>query len=214
MPPETLSAPEESALSSPPSDIQELDDGSVIVDLGSDEGDLSSENDFSANLAETLDSFELNTIASELSDLIEKDKKAREARDKQQEEGIRRTGLGNDAPGGAAFDGASKVVHPLLAEGCVDFSARAIKELFPSNGPVRTKIQGEATDAKLLKAKAKRDFLNFYLVERMPEYRSEKETLLTQLPLGGSQYEKYWFDGKRHRSNRRCTRWPTRVIGS
>ena len=197
--PEQLSAPENSALSSPPSDIQELEDGSVIVDLESDEGDFSSAEDFSANLAETLDPFELNTIASQLVDLIEKDKKAREERDKQQEEGIRRTGLGNDAPGGATFDGASKVVHPVLAEGCVDFSARAIKELFPSNGPVRTKIQGESTEAKLRKAKNKRDFLNFYLTERMPEYRSEKETLLTQLPLGGSQYEKYWFDGKRIR---------------
>lgn len=199
MPPETLSdlstlPPDPSSLGS----ITELEDGSAIVEDPSDAVDSSAE-DFSANLAETLDPFELNTIASELMDLIEKDKKAREERDKQQEEGIRRTGLGNDTPGGAAFDGASKVVHPLLAEGCVDFSARAIKELFPSNGPVRTKIQGEATDAKLLKAKAKRDFLNFYLVERMPEYRSEKETLLTQLPLGGSQYEKYWFDGKRIR---------------
>lgn len=178
--------------------ITELEDGSAIVEDPSDTVASSAE-DFSANLAETLDPFELNTIASELMDLIEKDKKAREARDKQQEEGIRRTGLGNDTPGGAAFDGASKVVHPLLAEGCVDFSARAIKELFPSNGPVRTKVQGEVTEAKLRKAKAKRDFLNFYLVERMPEYRSEKETLLTQLPLGGSQYEKYWFDGKRIR---------------
>jgi hypothetical protein len=185
----------------PPSslgDITELEDGSAIVEDSSDAVEFSPE-DFGANLAESLDQFQLNTIASDLLELIEKDKVAREERDKQQEEGIRRTGLGNDAPGGATFDGASKIVHPVLAEGCVDFSARAIKELFPSNGPVRTKITGEATEALLKKAKSKRDFLNFYLTERMPEYRAEKETLLTQLPLGGSQYEKYWFDGKRVR---------------
>lgn len=197
--PETVS--DLSTLPQPPSslgEITELEDGSALVEDPSEAVD-SSAPAHDANLAEELPFFELNQIATDLVDLIEKDREARKERDKQQEEGIRRTGLGDDAPGGATFDGASKVVHPILAEGCVDFSARAIKELFPSNGPVRTKIVGDSTDAKLQKAKAKRDFLNFYLVERMPEYRSEKETLLTQLPLGGSQYEKYWFDGKRVR---------------
>jgi len=178
--------------------VEELADGSAVITDLPEEEEVTSD-DFYSNLAESMSNFELNTISTSLIDLIEKDKEARKARDAAQEEGIRRTGLGDDAPGGATFDGAAKVVHPVLAEGCVDFSARAIKELFPSNGPVRTKIQGEATSLKLDKARKKRDFLNFYLVERMPEYRSEKETLLTQLPLGGSQYEKYWFDGRRIR---------------
>lgn len=189
--PETIPVPELEG-------VVELEDGSAVIEgLEADTPD--GESSFYENLAETLDDFKLNSLASDLLDLIEKDQKAREERDKQQEEGIRRTGLGNDAPGGATFDGASKVVHPLLAEGCVDFSARAIKELFPSNGPVKTKTMGEADEKMLKKARRKRDFLNFYLVERMPEYRAEKEALLTQLPLGGSQYEKYWFDGKRVR---------------
>ena len=179
-------------------DITELDDGSILVEEPSEEV-VSSADDHYANLAETLDPFNLNRIATDLLELIEKDKEARKERDKQQEEGIQRTGLGDDAPGGATFDGATKTVHPVLAEGCVDFSARAIKELFPSNGPVKTKTLGEETAALLNKAKRKRDFLNFYITNRMPEYRSEKEVLLTQLPLGGSQYEKYWFDGKRVR---------------
>lgn len=176
--------------------VEEQDDGSALVSVPEEpEVDRS----FSENLAETLDQFKLNTIASVLLDLIEKDREARADRDKQQEEGIRRTGLGDDAPGGAQFDGASKVVHPLLAEGCVDFSARAIKELFPANGPVKTKIYGIQDTAKLEKAKRKRDFLNFYTTVRMPEYRSEKEILLTQLPLGGSQYEKYWPNAAKKR---------------
>ena len=177
--------------------LTELEDGSVLVEgLPEAEG---AESSFSANLAETLDTFTLNTIATSLLELIEKDEEARKERDKQQEEGIRRTGLGDDAPGGATFDGASKVVHPALAEGCVDFSARAIKELFPANGPVRTRVNGQDNESLLDKARRKRDFLNFYITRRMPEYRAEKEILLTQLPLGGSQYEKYWFDGKRVR---------------
>lgn len=179
-------------------ELTELEDGSVLVE-GLDEEPQEIDTNFSANLAETLDAFTLNTIASDLIELIDRDKKAREKRDELQEEGIRRTGLGDDAPGGADFSGATRVVHPILAEGCVDFSARGIKELFPANGPVKTRINGQTNEASLDKARRKRDFLNFYLTNRMPEYRSEKEILLTQLPLGGSQYEKYWFDGGRIR---------------
>jgi hypothetical protein len=182
----------------PPDGVTELEDGSALVEDPS-ETVASSTDDFGANLAETLSEFELNTISSSLVELIEADKTAREERDKQQAEGIRRTGLGDDAPGGATFEGASKIVHPVLAEGCVDFSARAIKELFPANGPVKTKIFGKVDEQKLEKSRKKRDFLNWYVTEKMPEYRSEKEILFTQLPLGGSQYEKYWFDGKRVR---------------
>ena len=69
-------------------------------------------------------------------------------RDKQYEEGIKRTGMGNDAPGGATFMGASKVVHPAMAEGCVDFASRAIKEMFPPDGPVKSKIVGKQDDIK------------------------------------------------------------------
>lgn len=179
--------------------INELEDGSAIIENIDNNASSDNETDHNANIAETLDEYKLNSVAGELLDLIEKDKEARKQRDKQQEEGIRRTGLGDDAPGGAQFDGASRIVHPVLAEGCVDFSARAIKELFPVNGPVKTRIHGLKDEAAIEKAKRKRDFLNFYLTVRMPEYRSEKEILLTQLPLGGSQYEKYWPDPTKKR---------------
>lgn len=200
MPDTTLLDQSSFGLDAPLPGVTELPDGGALVELDSEPVDSSTEDsEHTANLAESLDKFKLTSIASTLLELIEKDREARVERDKLQEEGIRRTGLGDDAPGGATFDGASRVVHPVLAEGCVDFSARAIKELFPSNGPVRTKIYGVAGDVALEGARKKRDFLNWYLVEKMTEYRSEKEALLTQLPLGGSQYEKYWFDGKRVR---------------
>ena len=120
-------------------------------------------------------------------------------RDKQYEEGIRRTGMGNDAPGGATFMGASKVVHPAMAEGCVDFAARAIKELFPPDGPVKTKVLGKMDDLKAETAERKKDFLNWQISEQIEEFRDEQEQLLTQLPLGGSQYFKLWFDEEKKR---------------
>jgi hypothetical protein len=180
------------------SNVEELPDGSAIVKLDNMKGPEENP-DFYENLAEKLGNLELDKIALKYLDLIEKDKQAREERDKQYEEGIRRTGLGHDAPGGAQFTGASKVVHPVMAEACVDFAARAIKELFPPDGPVRTKIIGEMTEEKVAIAERKRDYMNWQLTEQIEEYRDEQEQMLTQLPLGGSQFLKLWYDDKKKR---------------
>ena len=181
-------------------DVEEQDDGSAIVRLEDDDllGPEDSP-DFYENLADSIDSYDLSRIALKYLELVEKDKSAREGRDKQYEEGLRRTGLGQDAPGGASFMGASKVVHPIMAEGCVDFAARAIKELFPPDGPVRSKILGEVTEQKTMIAERKRDYMNYQLTEKIEEYRDEEEQLLTQLPLGGSQYMKIWYDESKKR---------------
>ena len=179
-------------------DVEELEDGSAIVRLDDLKGP-EEDPDFYANLADSIDSIKLDGLALKYLDLIEKDKQAREDRDKQYEDGLRRTGLGHDAPGGAQFMGASKVVHPIMAEACVDFAARAIKELFPPDGPVKTKIIGETTEEKVDKAERKRDYMNWQLTEQIEEYRDEQEQMLTQLPLGGSQYMKMWYDETKKR---------------
>jgi hypothetical protein len=193
--------------------IDELEDGSAIVDMP--EMDMEEQPDGSAiiemddgpefnpefydNLADIVDAGELSDLTFRYMDLLESDKQARELRDKQYEEGIRRTGMGNDAPGGATFMGASKVVHPAMAEGCVDFAARAIKEMFPPDGPVKSKIVGKQDDAKAKIAERKVDFLNWQITEQIEEFRDEQEVLMTQLPLGGSQYFKLWFDEDKKR---------------
>lgn len=149
---------------------------------------------FEANLAEYLEETEMEKVATDLLKKIDRDKEARKRRDEQYEEGIRRTGMGNDAPGGAAFTGASRAVHPMLAEGCVDFAASAMRELFPPNGPARTKIEGEVTKEKLQAAQRQERYLNWQLTEQISEYCEELEQTLTQVPMGGSQYMKFWYD--------------------
>ncbi len=177
-------------------EIEELPDGSAIVKL--DNGPLE-DSGFYSNLAEKMPENVLQTMASNMLQLIEKDKQARSKRDEQYEEGIRRTGLGNDAPGGATFTGASKVVHPAMAEACIDFMSRAIKELFPPDGPVKTNIIGEADDERMRIAERKRDWMNWQLTDQIEEFRDEMEQMLTQLPLGGSQYMKIWYDTQKKR---------------
>lgn len=174
-------------------EVIELEDGSVVINF-QDKVGPQKDPDFYANLAETLDEGVLDALANEYLDYIDVDREARKERDKQYEDGLRRTGLGKDAPGGATFDGASKVVHPVMAESCVDFAASAAKELLPPSGIVKSNIKGAEDQQKEKIADRKVTFLNWQLTEQVAEYRDEMEQLLTQLPLGGSQYLKWRFD--------------------
>jgi hypothetical protein len=179
-------------------EIIELEDGSVIINMEQTKGPKDSPK-FYENLAESLDDATLDQLANDYLDFIDNDQDARKTRDKQYEEGLRRTGLGKDAPGGATFDGASKVVHPVMAESCVDFAASSAKELLPPEGIVKANIKGTDNKDKLEIAERKANFLNWQLTEQIPEYRDEMEQLLTQLPLGGSQFLKWRWDSEQTR---------------
>lgn len=171
--------------------VEEQEDGSaLIIDPPTEEAPVE---DFYANLAETLPSEQLNDISNSLETAIELDIQSREKRDKYYSEGLRKTGLSEELVSNAAFDGSSTVVHPILAEVSVDFSARAIKELFPAAGPV--KINTESTDMQSMdRAELKRKYLNWQLTEQIVEFRDNFEQCLTQLPPGGSQYIKFGVD--------------------
>lgn len=176
-------------------DVEDLDDGGALVTMGIE---VKVQNEFYENLADVLPESGMNDLATELLDAIKRDKEARKKRDEQYEEGLKRTGLGDDAPGGADFTGASRVVHPILTEVSIDFAARAMKELFPrtgpDSGPVKEQIIGEPTQEKVEKAKRKSRYMNWQLTRQMPEFRAELEQLMTQVPLGGGQYLKLTWD--------------------
>ena len=174
-------------------EVEDTEDGGAIIREKNDEDHATKLAHF-ANIVDEVDQDLLKTAISDLLEKISNDKEAREKRDKQYEEGLRRTGLGDDAPGGAQFTGANKVVHPMLVEACVDFSARFMKEVFPPAGPVKSKIYGERDKSKIQKAERKAEFMNWQTTEQMVEFRGELEQLSTQLPLGGGQYMKFMWN--------------------
>ena len=181
-----------------PNEVEDTEDGGAIIRTGGEEDNRAKARHF-ANIVDEVDQSKLKAAVNDLLDKISKDKEAREKRDKLYEEGLRRTGLGDDAPGGAQFSGANKVVHPMLVEACVDFSARVMKEIFPPNGPVKSKILGEKEKEKVERAERKAEFMNWQTTEQMPEFRGELEQLSTQLPLGGAQYMKYMWSPQHRR---------------
>ena len=174
-------------------EVEDTEDGGAIIRMKNDEDEKVHLEHF-ANIVDEVDPSMLKEAVNDLLEKIERDKEAREKRDKQYEEGLRRTGLGDDAPGGAQFTGANKVVHPMLVEACVDFSARFMKEVFPPNGPVKSKILGVQDHAKVTKGQRKAAFMNWQTTEQMTEFRGELEQLSTQLPLGGGQYMKFMWN--------------------
>ena len=180
------------------SEVEDTEDGGAIIRLENEEDERKNLEHF-ANIVDEVDPTQLNAAVQDLLEKIDRDKEAREKRDKLYEEGLRRTGLGDDAPGGAQFNGANKVVHPMLVEACVDFSARFMKEVFPPTGPVKSKIYGMSDKAKVEKAQRKATFMNWQTTEQMTEFRGELEQLSTQLPLGGGQYMKFMWNPQHRR---------------
>jgi len=197
---EAFNAPSES-------DVTDTDDGGAIVKIGADEG-VAVNREWYENIRDEFDDPTLNELYIRLEQDIDRDRKSREKRDRDYEEAIKRTGLGKETPGGADFEGASKAVHPMLTEATIDFASRAIKELMPPNGPVKVFVPGKNPEPyRFQKGERVKNYMNWQFLQQMPDFRSELEQLLTQLPLGGSQYMRLVYDGQKKRPV--PTYWPS-----
>ena len=102
-----------------------LEDGSAV--FGQEEMPMVNAN-FDVNLAELIDPDELNKIASQLSEGIEKDKSSRDDWEKTYQDGLKYLGMKFDSERSEPFAGASGVIHPLLGEAVTSFQAQAYKE--------------------------------------------------------------------------------------
>ena len=84
--------------------------------------------------------------------------------------------------------------HPMITEAVVRFQSETITEMFPAQGPVRTKIIGKETPEKLEAAQRVEADMNYELTEVMREFRPEQERMLWSLPATGSAFKKVYYD--------------------
>jgi hypothetical protein len=145
------------------------------------------------NLVESLDSDELDSIAGKVIEGFEADKESRGEWEDTFEKGFDLLGL-KLRETTEPFEGACTAVHPLLIESAVKFQSKAIQELFPSKGPVKTQIIGNPTTDKDRQATRVMNFMNYQLTDQMPEYFSELERMLFNLPIFGSAFKKTYWD--------------------
>lgn len=177
--------------------VVETEDGGadVILEEAGNKSPTADELAFYRNLADELPEDVLDAIAVDLFQKIDRDTNTRSKRDEQYAEGLRRTGIGKDAPGGAEFEGASKAVHPMITKAAVDYGARAMKEVFPAQGPAKSFLPGTVTKERTEKAKRQTRYFNWLMTTQMPEFRPALEQTLTQSAVGGVQYTRYrWGD--------------------
>ena len=168
----------------------------VRVDIDQDQTEKDEEvfeRNHYANLAEELDEREVAKVGKDLVRAYEDDKSSRKNWEDQYSKGLRMLGViveDRQDP----FPGASGVHHPLLAEAATQFQARAIAEMFPAGGPVKTQIIGKTTDKKLEQAQRVQDFMNFQVTQEIPDYFNELDQMLFYLSLAGSAFKKIYFD--------------------
>ena len=180
----------------------ELDQGQPIIDEAVEEVTVEGEepemedrpqDDFNANLAETMDERTLSRMASELISEYKKDKESRKDWEQAYIKGLDLLGVKYQEVT-RPFKGASNVTHPLLAESVTQFQAQAYKELVPSDGPVRTQIVGLQTPPIEQQATRVKDYMNYMLMEKMEEYTTDMDQMLFYLPLSGSTFKKVYYD--------------------
>ncbi len=187
--------------------VEKINDDEVLIgDPSLDEIEVK-DTGFDENLAEEIDAKELNGVASELISCYETDKEARsewEFRYKQGLETLDPQGGQDEEENQRASRGLSTVVHPMIAEAATQFNARAIAELYPSGGPVKTVIVGDPNEEMEEQAKRVKDYMNYQITQEMPEYFPDLDQMLFQLPLIGHTFKKVWWDAN---LDRQCSQF-------
>jgi len=102
----------------------------------------------SANILHDLDQRELADLANNIIEWVDVDLDSRKDWEQRMDQAMELMGLNNIPTEELPFDGASAVTYPLIGEAVVQFQSRAIEEVFPSEGPVKVKMVGEATREK------------------------------------------------------------------
>ena len=171
-------------------DIEEMEDGSVLV---GPTPPVVQEGEFYQNLAEELEDQELAKILNTCLGDVQGDKSSRKEWEQQYRDGLEFLGMRYEERT-QPFAGASGVTHPLLAESVTQFQAQAYKELLPSNGPVRTQIIGAKTPDSEQQASRVKEYMNYQITQVMQEYDPETDQLLFYLPLSGSAFRKVYYD--------------------
>ena len=149
--------------------------------------------DFGANLAEFMDESKLETLATELLELVEADINSRKDWVEMYVKGLEVLGMKYEERT-EPWSGACGVFSPLLTEAAVRFQSEMITETFPAQGPVKTQIIGQITKLKEDASERVRDDMNFRLTEEMIEYRPEHERMLFSLGIAGAAFKKVYFD--------------------
>ena len=187
---------DDAAAQEQPIEIEIENPDSVTMHLGDMEIEIEpdgGEDDFNANLAETISDSALAMLAGDLLGDFDSDISARKDWIQTYVDGLELLGLKIEERA-EPWEGACGVYHPLLAEALVKFQSETMMSIFPAQGPVKTLVIGKETPEKKESAERVQEDMNYQLTEEMPEYRPETERMLWGLGLAGNAFKKVYFD--------------------
>jgi len=140
---------------------------------------------FGANLVPMLDQAIVDDIGSQRQDVHTSFKNSRQQWEEKIKKGIQWLGLNTEGEGNTDVDGACTAVHPLLIENVVKFQAKAIQELWPARGPVRTRILGYTDPTREQAAARVKSYMNHQLVDQVAGFYSDLERNLFRVGFMG-----------------------------
>ncbi len=185
--------PEQTVEFEPDIELTDLPDGGAEVNFDPNAPIDKSKIPFDGNLAEYIEEGELGKLANDFLGAFEVDKESRKDWHDTYIKGLDMLGFKYEDRT-QPFEGASGVVHPLLAESVTQFQAQAYKELLPPSGPVRTQVVGLSTPEIEAQSERVKEYMNYQITHEMKEYDPEMDQLLFYLPLAGSAFKKVYFD--------------------
>tara|TARA_R110000787_G_scaffold142510_4_gene256140 strand:+ start:2239 stop:4764 length:2526 start_codon:yes stop_codon:yes gene_type:complete len=190
-------------------EVEITEDGGALigeVEIEEEESGLREHDD---NLVSMVNEEDLAELASKLHSDFDSDVGARDEWMSIYSDGMASM-VGKDIDDEDSDDRSSRrltdVNHPLISEAATQFQARAIVELFPSQGPVGTTVVGKSSIVLQEQALRVGTYMNYQLTEEMPEYFPDLDQMLFHLPLVGHTFKKSWFDVNLNRVTSRFVR--------
>ena len=180
-------------------DAMEITIGEDVISFDEPMEEAQEEIPFDANLVEYLDESILGSLSSKLISSVENDKESRKEWEKTYTDGLKYLGMRFDEQRSQPFEGSSGVIHPILSEAVTQFQAQAYKELLPAQGPIKTQIVGRRDAETEMQSERVCEFMNYYIMNEMPEYDPDLDQLLFYLPLSGSAFKKVYYDAAKNR---------------
>lgn len=169
---------------------------SAVVDFNPGASRMSQDDsdEHSANIMYDFDEKDLAELANKVIEWVDIDIESRKDWQQRMDQAMELLGLNNVPLEDLPFDGASAVNYPLIGEAVVQFQARAIEEVFPSEGPVKTKVVGEFTRELEEQADRIKNHMNYQILDQDRSYFWHVDSMLFYLPLGGSAFKKTYWD--------------------
>ena len=190
--------------------VVELEDGTIDFSgeptLDDSDQSFKEDSEHYANLADNddIDYNSLIQIGQDVLDGFSADKESRSEWESQYERGLKTLDPDNsDGDSARESRGLSEVQHPLINEAATQFQARAMSELYPSEGCATIRVLGDSTEEMENQAERVRSYLNYQTLEQMPEYIPDSDQMLYHLPYVGQIFTKCWFDTVLNRVTRR-----------